>query len=78
MQKSHKNTFSALRACRAGPWERHNMEMFSTLLSLYMIDIKKGSQSGEGNSSVIGAFPSQRATDAELCCFTFPRYQMKN
>ena len=42
----------------AVPWWHHQMEIFSALLALY-----------EGNSPVNAAFPSQKASDAELYCF---------
>ena len=39
-------------------WWRHQMETFSALLALWA-----------GNSPVTGEFPSQRASDANSCCF---------
>ena len=41
-----------------GKWWHHDMVMLSSLLALC-----------EGNPPVTGGFPSQRANNAELCCF---------
>ena len=42
------------------PWRYHDMKTLSALLAIR-----------EGNPLVTGSFPSQKVSDAELCCFLY-------